>query len=105
MVPAHSRTGVARGAQIPRLRVTKKSVKPPDMGSVALEKAVAAVGSQKALAERIGVSQGHVWYWLKRSVKGVPSEYVLLIESETGVSRHDLRPDIYPPPVSRRAAS
>ena len=28
--------------------------------------------------------------------KRVPAEYVLRIEAATGVSRHDLRPDIYP---------
>ena len=28
--------------------------------------------------------------------KQLPAEYVLLVEAKTGVSRHDLRPDIYP---------
>lgn len=31
-----------------------------------------------------------------QSSKRVPAEYVLKIEAATGVSRHDLRPDIYP---------
>jgi DNA-binding transcriptional regulator YdaS (Cro superfamily) len=28
--------------------------------------------------------------------KRVPAEYVLLVEKATGVSRHKLRPDLYP---------
>ncbi|MCG9054743.1 helix-turn-helix domain-containing protein [Laribacter hongkongensis] len=40
------------------------------------------------------VKQQHISYW-KKSEK-VPAEYVLSIERETGVSRHELRPDLYP---------
>ena len=52
-------------------------------------------GSQSALARIVGVSQQAVWKWL-RSKKTLPGEHVLLVERETGVSRHDLRPDLYP---------
>ena len=34
-----------------------------------------------------------VSYW---KVRGVPAHQVLLIEAATGVSRRDLRPDLYP---------
>ena len=61
-----------------------------------LAKAVEVAGGQTALAEKIGVKQQLVWHWLYRRPGGVPAEYVLPIERETGVSRHDLRPDIYP---------
>lgn len=40
-----------------------------------------------------------------QSSKRVPAEHVLRIEAATGVSRHSLRPDIYPvdlPEVSTR---
>lgn len=63
----------------------------------ALAKAVEVAGGQSALAAKLGVKQGHIWYWLNKHPNGVPAEYVLPIERETGVSRHDLRPDIYPP--------
>ncbi len=64
------------------------------MVSEALKKAVAAAGGQTALANRIGSTQGHISKWLERDY--VPPEFVLTIERATGVSRHELRPDIYP---------
>ena len=42
-----------------------------------------------------GVSQPTVWAWLKQG-KMLPAEFVLKTEAETGISRHDLRPDLYP---------
>lgn len=67
------------------------------MSTDALRKACEIVGGQKPLADRIGTTQSQVWYWLERSKKGVPGEFVLPIERASGVSRHDLRPDLYPP--------
>lgn len=61
----------------------------------ALEAAVAAAGSQSALGDICGVSQTAVWKWVQ-SAKRMPAEYVLRAEAATGVSKHDLRPDIYP---------
>lgn len=61
----------------------------------ALEQAIAVAGSQGALGRICGVSQTAVWKWLQSS-KRVPAEYVLATEAATGVSKHDLRPDIYP---------
>lgn len=61
----------------------------------ALLEAVATAGSQQAFAELIGVSQPTVSRMLNQS-KRIPAEYVLRVEAATGVSRHDLRPDIYP---------
>ena len=61
----------------------------------ALQKAVETAGSQSALARLCGVGQPAVWKWLQSS-KRVPAGYVLRIEASTGVSRHLLRPDIYP---------
>lgn len=62
----------------------------------ALKRACDKVGGQKPLAERIGTTQSQVWYWLARSKKGVPAEFVLPIERETGVPRSELRPDLWP---------
>lgn len=48
-----------------------------------------------ALAKALGLrSQGSVSRWIKKG--RVPSERVLKIEELTQVSRHQLRPDLYP---------
>ncbi len=61
----------------------------------ALQLAVKTAGSQSAMARICGVGQPAVWKWLQSS-KRLPPEYVLRVEAETGVSKHLLRPDIYP---------
>lgn len=61
----------------------------------ALLQLVEKAGSQSELARNLGVSQTAVWKWLQSS-KRIPAEYVLTAEQLYGVSRHDLRPDIYP---------
>ena len=65
------------------------------MSLEALERAVDLAGGQTALATALGVAQGRIWNWLNRDQR-VPAEMVIPIEEATGVSRHDLRPDIYP---------
>lgn len=62
---------------------------------VFVERAVAVAGSQSALARSIGTSQATVWKWLNKGLP-VTAELVLKVEAATGISRHDLRPDIYP---------
>lgn len=61
----------------------------------ALLLAVDTLRSQQAMADLCHVSQPTVWRWLNQS-KRLPAEYVLKVEAATGVSRHLLRPDIYP---------
>lgn len=61
----------------------------------ALQKAIDRAGSQSELARLIGVSATSVWRMVNRA-KRASTEFVLSIEKSTGVSRHDLRPDIYP---------
>jgi DNA-binding transcriptional regulator YdaS (Cro superfamily) len=53
--------------------------------------------TQTEFAGRVKVSQGMVWQWLNKR-RPVAAEKVLAIETATGgeVSRHELRPDIYP---------
>lgn len=62
---------------------------------LALQNAIDALGSQAAMSRLCGVSQPSVFKWIKRS-KPLPAEHVLKVEAATGVSKHDLRPDIYP---------
>ena len=61
----------------------------------ALKRAVDAAGGQASLARAVGVSQPSVWHWLNKSGR-LPAEYVIPTEAATGVSRHELRPDLYP---------
>ncbi len=63
------------------------------MNKSPLDRAIAEAGSGVALAKIAGVTPMAVSYWKAR---GVPAHQVLTIESATGVSRHELRPDIYP---------
>jgi len=68
----------------------------------ALQKAIATLGGQVKLADAIQTSQQNVSNWL-RTGKVAPDK-VILIEKVTGVSRYELRPDIYPPEESKKAA-
>jgi DNA-binding transcriptional regulator YdaS (Cro superfamily) len=65
------------------------------MSITALERAVEAAGSQSKFAAAVGTSQQLVSYWLTNR-KALPAEFVLPAEAALGISRHDLRPDIYP---------
>jgi DNA-binding transcriptional regulator YdaS (Cro superfamily) len=67
------------------------------MSTQGLQKAIAKAGSQRELAELLGVRQSHISNWLRRN-KRVPAGRVCAIEAATGVPRHELRPDLYPEP-------
>lgn len=58
-----------------------------------IEAGAKIVGGQKGLADALGVSPQAIHKW-----KGtrIPAERVLDFERVTGVSRHRVRPDIYP---------
>lgn len=60
----------------------------------AIERAVKAAGGQSALARVMKVSPQLVYFWQKKGQ--VPVKHVLAMEKLTGVSRYDLRPDVYP---------
>lgn len=66
---------------------------------IGLEKAIAKLGSQSALARAIGVSQPSVWKWV-RDGKPIPAERVPAVSNATGIPLHELRPDIFPAPVA-----
>lgn len=59
-----------------------------------VRRAIQAVGGRKALAVACGVSYQAVQRWERSG--SLPAERVLEVENATGVSRHDLRPDLYP---------
>lgn len=56
-----------------------------------LQQAIEASGNGKALAGRIGVTPQALSQWSR-----VPPRRVLDVERVSGVSRHQLRPDLYP---------
>lgn len=62
----------------------------------ALYQAIRCVGSQTALAQRVGVRPQAVHLWVKKG--RVPAARTLAVESATAgqVTRHELRPDLYP---------
>jgi DNA-binding transcriptional regulator YdaS (Cro superfamily) len=71
----------------------------------ALQLAVDLAGGQSAMGRICKKAQPTVWKWLQTS-KRLPPEHVLAVEDDTGVSRHLLRPDIYPldmPPLPASA--
>ncbi len=47
------------------------------------------------MARLCSVSHTAVWKWVNEK-RSLPAEQVLKVEAETGISRHDLRPDLYP---------
>lgn len=49
---------------------------------------------QSKLAFELGIKPQAVQQWC--ASRSVPAERVIQVESSTGISRHDLRPDIYP---------
>lgn len=61
----------------------------------ALEQVRSHYRTDAEMAAAFEVSQPTVWRWLRQS-KQIPAEHVLPAERLTGISRHDLRPDIYP---------
>jgi len=65
------------------------------MSYEAFARAVTAAGNQSRFAAAVGTSQQNVSNWLAAK-RSLPAEFVLAAEREFGVSRHDLRPDLYP---------
>lgn len=69
------------------------------MSTTALQFAIERKGGIVPFSKMLDVTPNTVRYWLgkpRRRPPGPAAEYVLRIERETGVSRHELRPDIYP---------
>lgn len=76
-------------------RLSLSVLRSPSMSTLGLENAISKAGGQVALAALLGIRQSHISNWKNRG-KRVPAEWVLKIERATGVSRHELRPDLYP---------
>lgn len=62
----------------------------------AIARAVRAIGSQSAFGRTVKKRQSTVREWLLAGQMPADDGLVLAVEKATGVSRHDLRPDVYP---------
>ncbi len=56
-----------------------------------VERAIEKMGGIPQLASALGLHRATIWGWTR-----IPAERVLDVERATGISRHDLRPDLYP---------
>lgn len=56
-----------------------------------IAKSIEQAGGIVALARALGIKHNSIYSWER-----VPAERVIDVEKATGISRHDLRPDIYP---------
>ncbi|HCU2189353.1 TPA: helix-turn-helix domain-containing protein, partial [Klebsiella variicola] len=61
--------------------------------------AINIAGNASKLAESLDVSAMTVSHWKNRNYGVVPQSRVLTIFKATGVTPHELRPDLYPNPT------
>ncbi|HFO0258566.1 TPA: transcriptional regulator [Raoultella ornithinolytica] len=65
----------------------------------ALERAIHIAGDATKLAEKLDISSMTVSHWKKRHGGVVPQKRVFPIFNATGITPHELRPDLYPNPT------
>jgi DNA-binding transcriptional regulator YdaS (Cro superfamily) len=72
------------------------------MNANPIQKAMAQAGGQSKLAARLGITPQAVRKWERAWDSGnhqaVPAHRAVQIESAVGMSRHELRPDLWPAP-------
>lgn len=75
-------------------------------GIAALRRAIEILGSQSRAAEVVGVKQPTI-SWTSRHGAKVPAEWCIPLEvaTEAAVTRHELRPDLYPYETPRHTAA
>ncbi|WP_307280337.1 transcriptional regulator [Labrys wisconsinensis] len=59
-----------------------------------VERAISVVGGASAAGRALGITPQAVGQWRR-----IPAERVLTLEKISGIPRHELRPDLYPPPA------
>lgn len=70
------------------------SADPTDKVVNAINEAIERAGGVSHLGAIVGVAHSSVIGW--RQERRIPARHVLPIEQATGISRHRLRPDLYP---------
>jgi len=66
-----------------------------DMNKI-IENVILKGGGCSALGRAIGITHAGIHRW--RIMGRIPAARVLSVERLTGISRHDLRPDVFGPP-------
>lgn len=69
------------------------------MGKNALLRAIDAVGSTKLFADRLGISQQSIGKWKNKRRGVIPQGRVFEVFAVSGITPHELRPDLYPNPT------
>ncbi|MBF4164815.1 transcriptional regulator [Enterobacter hormaechei] len=64
-----------------------------------LDKAIKAAGSARKLSTFLGISSMSISHWKNRDCGVIPPNYIFPIFHITGVTPHELRPDLYPNPT------
>lgn len=64
-----------------------------------IQTVIEAAGGTALLAQHLGIQAPSIYSWRR-----VPAERVIAVEAATGISRHALRPDLYPPDIPKRRA-
>ncbi len=59
-----------------------------------IERAIEASGGAAKLAAKLQLGRTAVVMW--KANGRIPAEHVISVERESGIPRHELRPDIYP---------
>jgi len=70
------------------------------MSDTSLKRAIAVIGGPAKVAALFNISSQAVSQWDK-----CPPDRCIAVEAASGVSRHDLRPDIFGAPPKRRRAA
>lgn len=66
---------------------------------MSLQKAIKSAGSARELASRLGISPNAISQWKGKLKGNVPPDRVLPVFHVTGITPHELRPDLYPNPT------
>ncbi|QHM70685.1 transcriptional regulator [Mixta intestinalis] len=65
----------------------------------ALERAIDSAGSARLFAERLNITEQSVGRWKNKYKGNVPPGRVLEVYRISGITPHELRPDLYPNPT------
>ena len=78
----------------------QSSFTPEELGELA-RRAFKPRGSGARFAKLLGIRKEALTFWKRR---GVPPAKVLLVSNFTGIPPHELRPDIWIPPINSEVA-
>lgn len=65
-----------------------------------LDKAIKAAGGKRCLADALDIKPSSLSRWIHRYQGRVPSGRIIQVYQLTGVTPHELRPDLHPTPTS-----